>query len=128
MTNRANPRPALGLGLPAEVSVARCGVSWQKHKAGNNAAIQTAKGATNADCLSIGFFILTPRYWSIKISIGIRAGFDYTCRPQTVGPVSGPLHRHSSRWGRRFRLDSVGINRREVVNERVIQERSSEPS
>src|ERR1039458_7658863 len=60
MTNRANPRPALGLGLPAEGSVARCGVSWQKHKAGNNAAIQTAKGATNADCLSIGFFILTP--------------------------------------------------------------------
>jgi hypothetical protein len=27
-----------------------------------------------------------------------------------------------------FRLDSVGINRPEVVNERVIQERSSEPS
>jgi hypothetical protein len=29
-------------------------------------------------------------------------------------------------WGRRFRLESVGINRREVVNERVIQERHSE--
>jgi len=28
---------------------------------------------------------------------------------------------------RAFRLDSVGINRREVVNERVMQERSSEP-
>jgi hypothetical protein len=27
-----------------------------------------------------------------------------------------------------FSLDSVGINRRGVVNERVIQERSSEPS
>ena len=30
--------------------------------------------------------------------------------------------------GKGDRLDSVGINRREVVNERVIQERSSEPS
>jgi hypothetical protein len=30
--------------------------------------------------------------------------------------------------GARFSVDSVGINRREVVNERVIQERSSEPS
>src|SRR5258708_2992264 len=32
------------------------------------------------------------------------------------------------RVGQAIRLDSVGINRREVVNERVIQERSSEPS
>jgi hypothetical protein len=31
-------------------------------------------------------------------------------------------------WRRLSSLDSVGINRREVVNERVIQERSSEPS
>src|ERR1039457_4758601 len=31
-------------------------------------------------------------------------------------------------WGQAFSLDSAGINRREVVNERVIQERSSEPS
>ncbi len=30
--------------------------------------------------------------------------------------------------GTGFSLDSVGINRREVVNERVMQERSSEPS
>jgi hypothetical protein len=30
--------------------------------------------------------------------------------------------------GQALGLDSVGINRREVVNERVIQERSSEPS
>jgi len=29
-------------------------------------------------------------------------------------------------WHRHSCLDSVGINRREVVNERVIQERSSE--
>ncbi len=38
---------------------------------------------------------------------------------------------HSALWvllGAAFCLDSVGINRREVVNERVIQERSSEPS
>jgi hypothetical protein len=33
-----------------------------------------------------------------------------------------------SSWGRPPGLDSVGINRREVVNERVMQERSSEPS
>jgi hypothetical protein len=30
-------------------------------------------------------------------------------------------------WGKASALDSVGINRREVVNERVTQERSSEP-
>ena len=36
--------------------------------------------------------------------------------------------KHLPEWGRRFRLDSVGINRRGVVNERVVQERSSEPS
>jgi hypothetical protein len=30
--------------------------------------------------------------------------------------------------GQALGLDSVGINRREVVNERVTQERSSEPS
>jgi hypothetical protein len=37
--------------------------------------------------------------------------------------------RHAAaQWSRHSCLDSVGINRREVVNERVTQERSSEPS
>ena len=31
--------------------------------------------------------------------------------------------RISPLWGKRFRLDSAGINRREVANERVLQER-----
>jgi hypothetical protein len=47
-----------------------------------------------------------------------------------VGQV---LSRNPDRWlrqpvGQISDLDSVGINRREVVNERVTQERSSEPS
>src|ERR1017187_5237923 len=52
---------------------------------------------------------------------------------QVVNVLVAPRHLASVtplllRGAGAFRLDSVGINRREVVNERVIQERSSEPS
>ena len=66
--------------------------------------------------------ITVKRYVKLYRDQGAKGFYEAKSRHSSASVLKGEVLEQAQR------LDSVGINRREVVNERVIQERSSEPS